>query len=193
MDVHIYVAIVLNYYCDFDRWTSARLLCKESKALVDNLETIYDHGGARTMIRVDMCMCCNRISDVEWIPFPCDNPRISGTNRRYIVCCKRWQCRVSALCSMLSDCEQNNIFLLRRPLMFGENINIPRSDGSVTEGGEYNPNYVVKRDGKCFLNVFWLMDDDVYHKIVPLSYYSQMKPPIIERRSLFTNVVSGPI
>ena len=189
MDVNIYLSIVLDYYHDFDRWTSARLLCKESKALVDNLRVESSCNGARTMIRVNLCMSCNRISDVTWIGYPCDNPRINGVVRRHIVCCKRWHCRVSALCSLLHDCEHNDIFLLRRPLMLGERISIPRSDGSKTEGGEYNPHYVVKKDDSWFVSVFWFLNGDVFHKIVPLMYYTQTKPAILERRGLFANAV----
>lgn len=192
MDVHLYLSILLNYYSDFDRWSTARLLCKESKAKVDGMQMTNDTVGARIMIATNVCMVCDkRTSDPSWIGYPCDEPFVSGKNRRFIVCCKTWQCRVSAVCSLLSDCENDNIFLLKSPLSFGEKITVPRSDGSVTEGASYNSHSVVKKDGRWFVFVFWFQDDGPYYKVVPLSHYTSDEPSVMKRNELFSSVVEA--
>ena len=175
MELHIVISILLDYQQDFWRWIVARTLSKKSKEIVER--RTYDKGvfGRRTLLRQNYCMVCEHTNpEVNWLHYCSDTP----ASQRWISHCQKWPCRASALYSMVSDYRQDQIYVLREPLPFDSDINIPRSDGSVSKG-VVHPGCVIKKKEKWYVSVEWTKDTDTYKKLVPLIYYTKTEPKIM--------------
>tara|TARA_B110001450_G_scaffold243215_1_gene254285 strand:+ start:1133 stop:1675 length:543 start_codon:yes stop_codon:yes gene_type:complete len=172
MDIHIVISILLDYHQEFERWISARTLNRKCKQIVDKRP--YDKGsfGQRTWLMQNLCMICERKNEnVKWVHYCSDTP----DSQRWIAHCRSWPCRASALYSMVEDYRQDNVHVLRTPLGISSEINIPRSDGSVSKG-LFRQGCVIKRNDKWYVSAEWTKDCDNYTKLAPLTYYT-LEPP----------------
>jgi|TARA_B110000967_G_scaffold182807_1_gene201018 hypothetical protein len=176
MEIHIVVSILLDYHQDFEHWISARTVCRTCKKIVDKRS--YNNGtfGRRTFLKQNECMVCERTNpDVKWLHYCSDTP----ASQRWISHCRSWPCRASALYSMVSDYKQDNVHVLRKALGIASDLNIPRSDGSVSKGF-FRQGCVIKQDDKWYVSTEWTTKgSDHYTKLVPLSYYTQDEPKLM--------------
>jgi len=181
MDVHVILRILMDYCEDFQQWKSSRILNTTFKRLVDTKD--YDRGcfGKGTFICTEWCNVCQKGScDVQWLRYQ------AGTigEHRWISHCRTWFCRMSALYSMIEDCKVNGIFLLRRPWQTTKDIVVPRSSGERT-AGHCNPHFVVgNAERHYFVHAEWKQNNQLFYKLVPLSYYTNEHPQIIFQTKL---------
>jgi len=177
MDMFIIVHILLDYYLDTWRWPTARLLNTRSKSIVDKRKVPEDCFGRSSFLRTKWCEICEmNCPDEVWLRYIGDPP---GKNR-WITHCDSWKCRLSAIKSMIADYKINqNAFVLRVPLDLPDKIDVPRSDGSVTEGASYMKFLVVEKHGQKYIPVYWFKGMEKYDKLVPLSYYTNEKPKLM--------------
>lgn len=174
MDLHVVTRILLHYYRNVQQWSLARCLNSQCKHIVDHLKYDADCWGRRTFIRPHFCEICE-----------CSSETCGSINYRaadfvsvfHITHCQDWQCKISAIRSMLNHCKTNNLYPLREPFQESEDIIIPRSDGSETLG-RCNPYYLCWRD-KWLVYTYWNDENEYYTKLVPLSHYTQTSPKFI--------------
>ena len=174
MDLHVVLNTVLNYDHNPAQWAKARLLSRRAKTLVDG--KAYDKGclGRSSFFKEEWCSICQKtcigcvllryIADEH----PC----------RFITHCPTWQCRMSALYSMIEDYKSCGVFLLRVPWQTSNKVKIPRSSGSITDG-YCQKNCIYLRNGQYYVHTKWEMDGESFVKLVPLTQYTEEKPKFI--------------
>ena len=175
MEIHIVISILLDYHQDFWRWIVARTLSKKSREIAER--RTYDKGvfGQRTWLQQNHCMVCERANPaVNWLHYCSDTP----ASQRWISHCRKWPCRASALYSMVADYRQDQVYVLREPLGIDSEINIPRSNGTVSKG-MFRQGCVIKKHGKWYVSAEWTKGGDSYTKLVPLIYYTQDDPKLM--------------
>lgn len=175
IDIHIVLNIVLNYDHDPNQWAKARVLSLHTKTLVDG--KAYDKGcfGRSSFLKVDWCTICQKkCPDCVWLRYTVGDTY----SFRYIVHCPTWHCRMSALYSMINDYKSSGILLLRVPWQKSKNVNIPRSDGSVTQGRCHNDR-VYLRNEQYYICTVWEEDGEQWSKLVPLTHYTDVKPKLL--------------
>lgn len=174
MDIHLVVRLLLDYHRDIFQWSSARCLNKQCKHIVDTKK--YDNGcwGRRSFIRPYFCEVCECQSQTCGMLNYWSADFISML---HITFCQDWQCKISAIRSMLSHCKTNNLYRLRAPFQPRSDVLIPRSDGSQTIG-KCNTKYLFWRD-KWLVYTHWTDGGEDYSKLVPLTYYTQAAPKLI--------------
>ena len=72
---------------------------------------------------------------------------------------------------MRAHCASMDMYFLKTPFQESDEVCIPRSDGSVTQGKCINY-AVVKRDNILYVHTYWISEKMHYNKLVPLSYYT---------------------
>ena len=175
MEIHIVVSILLDYHQDFWRWISARTLSKLSKEIVDRRPYDKECYGRRTFLKQTHCMICERANPaVKWLHYCSDTP----ASQRWISHCRSWPCHASALYSMVADYKADHVYVLREPLGIDSEINIPRSNGTVSKG-MFRQGCVIKKHGKWYVSAEWTKGGDSYTKLVPLIYYTQDDPKLM--------------
>jgi len=176
MEIHIIVSILLDYGSQLENWTSTRLLCTQAKEIVSKKK--YDDGcfGARSMIRTQWCMICQKTSpEAAWLTYSLDNL----TDRRYITHCPTWQCRISALRSMIADYKCNDNVLLRKPWRKETQCEIPRSRGGLSHG-KCKLDGLWFKNGQYYVLTKWDENNETFVKSIPLTYYTNDTPKIID-------------
>lgn len=175
VDIHVVVAIVLYYHKEVSQWSCCRALCTKTKDIVDNWSYDRTCFGRSSFFRQNFCMICQRqCLDCYWLPYIADN-----IPPRMITHCRSWQCRISALLSMIEDYRSKGVYLLRSPLNIPAGpIDIPRTSGHITIG-YYHKTAVVKRHKVLYVSAFWRDDDMEYTKLVPLTQYTVETPKIM--------------
>lgn len=175
MEIYIVISILLDYYQDCWRWIGARTLSKKSKEIVDRRSYEKECVGQRTWLQQNYCMICERANPtVKWLPYCSDTP----ASQRWISHCRKWPCHASALYSMVADYRQDQVYVLRKPLGIDSDINIPRSNGTVSKG-MFRQGCVIKKHGEWYVSAEWTKGDDSYTKLVPLIYYTQDDPKLM--------------
>ena len=175
MDMNLIVSILLDYYWDTWRWTTARALNTRSKSLVDLRKVSDDCYGSFSFLKMHWCSVCHKnCKDETWLRYVGDEM----AHTRWISHCNTWKCRVSALKSMISDYKEKNVHVLRVPIHLDDDIDIPRSDGSFSKG-TYRKGVVIHRDGQYYISAHWRVGMEEYSKLVPLSYYTNEKPKLM--------------
>ena len=92
--------------------------------------------------------------------------------------CNTWQCKLSAVFSMVQYYRQHRMYKLIRPFQDSQEVLIPRSNGSQTHGLAQTE-YVFKRNGQWFVYAYWFVNSDLFYKIVPLDTYSNKTPRVL--------------
>ena len=175
MDLHIVVSIILDYHQDFCQWTSARTLNKKSKEIVDRRPYDKECVGQRMWLKQEECMICQRANPrVKWLQYCSDTP----ASQRWISHCRKWSCYASALYSMVVDYKADGVYILRQPLGIASEINIPRSNGTVSRGW-FRHGCIIKRCEHWYVSAEWTKGDSQYQKLVPLTYFTKEKPKLM--------------
>ena len=153
MDLHIVVSIILDYHQDFCQWTSARTLNKKSKEIVDRRPYDKECVGQRMWLKQEECMICQRANPrVKWLQYCSDTP----ASQRWISHCRKWSCYASALYSMVVDYKADGVYVLRQPLGIESEINIPRSNGTVSRGW-FRHGCIIKRCEHWYVSAEWCL------------------------------------
>lgn len=169
--IHIIVDIILSF-TELKQWVTARTLNREALLSVKQRKYLDDCWGRATFHHMYQCAICNKHqTTLKWLAYPADGPR-----RRFIGHCDTWYCHISAIKSMLSDYEQSNISILRKPWRDTNQVAIPRSDGTTSSGKAKLNFLVVKNGGTRYVHVEWEQNGENYTKIVPLDHYTQTEP-----------------
>ena len=113
-------------------------------------------------------------NDVNWLNYSVN----VSSGSRYITHCDTWHCRISAIKSMLLDCKQNDIYILRNHWQKSKDVIIPRSDGT-TSSGKCQRNYVRLLSHTYCVCVKWCEDGESFTKLVPLKHYTDTPPSIL--------------
>tara|TARA_B110001452_G_C14937027_1_gene327678 strand:- start:172 stop:423 length:252 start_codon:yes stop_codon:yes gene_type:complete len=79
---------------------------------------------------------------------------------------------------MVADYKADHVYVLREPLGIDSEINIPRSNGTVSKG-MFRQGCVIKKHGKWYVSAEWTKGGDSYTKLVPLIYYTQDDPKLM--------------
>ncbi len=176
MDIHIIVSILLDYYTDMRQWSTARCLSHKCREIVS--AQTYDKScwGKRSFIQPHVCDVCERRNSNcgminYWSPnFSC---------MYHIVCCPVWQCKMSAIFSMLTYLQSNRVYMLLKPFRETLKISVPRSDGSTTQGF-CKTRHLVQQNGEWCVYTYWVDEANVeWNKLVPLSHYTKDPPQIL--------------
>jgi len=173
MELHIIVAILLDYNSTIKDWSKSRCLNKEIKNIIDTKKYDKEAFGRHAFIQTNQCSICEKLAqpeDFDWLNYH----QFDRTRIYHIVHCRHWHCHVSAVYSMLGHCASINMYILRQPFQNHKEVSIPRSDGSITHGKCVNT-AVVKRDGKNYVYTYWY-DDNGNHftKLIPLKHYTDV-------------------
>ena len=174
MEIHIILSILLDYCTSIKQWSTARCLNRISKEIVDSKKYDTTCWGRRTFISTVECeICRHKFPTVGAINY------FSGDfiSMLHITHCSHWFCKISAIRSMLEHCKQNNICRLREPFQNSNNVDIPRSNGSVSKGF-CNTEYLIKRD-KCLVYTYWNDESYQYTKLIPLTHYTSNEPKLL--------------
>ena len=174
MEIHIIMSILLDYYTTVKQWSVTRCLNRRFKLLIDTKKYDISCWGRRTFISMVSCdICERRFSTVCAINY------LSGdfTSMLHITHCSHWFCKISAIQSMIEHCKQNNIYRLKKPFQNSINVDIPRSNGSVSKGF-CNTEYIIKRD-KWFVYTYWNDETEQYTKLIPLDHYTSNTPKLL--------------
>ena len=174
MDLYLVVRILVDYNRDIFQWSSARCLNRDCKHIVDTTKYDNDCWGRRSFIQPHFCEVCECQSQTcgmlnYW--------SADFTSMLHITFCQDWQCKISAIRSMLSHCKSNGLYRLRAPFQLPSNVIIPRSDGSQTIG--YCKTFYLFWRDKWLVYTYWTDVGQVYSKLVPLTHYTQTAPKLI--------------
>lgn len=189
MNEDLIIKIMLEFCYDqtIKTWSKTRLLSKEFKKMIDNQKYNKDSWGRRTFISTNTCNICDKKSDPKnynMLMYVADD---INYGRRIITHCKHWLCHLSAIYSMINHYENDNIFLIKN-FQKNNNIIIPRSDGTETNGF-CKTNFVVKKENKYYISTYWYDNNNLkFEKLVPFEYYSKKHPEIISINLLFYNI-----
>lgn len=176
MESHLIVDILLKYLGSLRHWCTARVLCRHTHDIVEQMHYDYDLGGSRSMIDTHRCMNCSKyIENPRWIIYKTLPPAY----RLYTVVCHHYYCQVSALFSMLKYMQSMNIAVLSTPFQETQDIDIPRSNGNITRGIA-NIYGLVYINGTPYIMTRWM--DGLrcdFSKNIPWSHYFEHSPNII--------------
>ena len=177
MDPHVVIRICLRYDSTIGAWSRTRVLNRNFRHLVDTLPD-YDKEciGRATYIPINgYCEVCGRTTSNfsilnYWSP--------SFGSVLHLPHCNTWQCKLSAIFSMVQYYRQHRMYKLIRPFQDSQEVLIPRSNGSQTHGLAQTE-YVFKRNGQWFVYAYWFVNSDLFYKIVPLDTYSNKTPRVL--------------
>jgi len=171
MEVHIIVDILLRYLGNLREWSVARVLCRHTHDIVAKKQYRMDVLGVRSFIRTNRCMCClKHVDEPRWI----SHKAVPVSYMRYTVTCHHYMCQTSALFSMIRDLSTSNIHVLTSPFQVTGDIQIPRSNGTVTSG------QCVTHGLAMIRNQYYVMTRWHDHcKNVPWSHYFDHEPRIV--------------
>lgn len=176
MEPHVVVSILLDYVGSLKAWSSVRTLCRTTCAIAMKKSLKRDVCSARTFIPAHECMSCStKVEKPRWIVFKC----LPLTMRRYIVTCHHWRCQTAGLFSMIDELALQNIVVLKAPFQSDMSIDIPRSDGSTTQGSCITHGLINIRGEYCVMTNWSTLEPALcYTKNVSWSHYFQ-EPPLI--------------
>jgi len=169
MEIHIIISILLDYHGTIKEWSVGRCLNKNVKHIIDSKKYNKEAFGKRTFIQTNQCSICNKNAQ----PPEFDMLNYKHFEMAYhIVHCRHWQCRMSAVYSMIGHYASRNMYILRQPFQKSNKVNIPRTDGSETRGKCIN-NTVLKINNKYYIYTYWHDENgEHYNKLVPFKYYT---------------------
>ncbi len=172
IDINLIIDIILNYDTELRQWSVARLLNTSAKYIVDSKPYNKQCYGRSTFIRTEWCCICEKSNPhATWLR--CDE--IGRPS--YILHCQTWFCRVSAIHSMISQCQDTGRVLLRVPWKKEKSILIPRSDGSESRG-YCKINSLVVKNKEYYVETEWSgLNGEAFTKLIKLSYYSNSENP----------------
>lgn len=175
MEIHLVVRICLDYLGTLDAWASARVLCRDTRAIVRQQPYEFDVFGSRTFIVQNQCMACSkRVESPRWITYKA----LPVVHRRYTVTCRHYRCQVSALFSMLRDLASENIHVLKTPFQAEVDIAVPRSDGSTTPG-RCVTHGLLHFNNAHHVMTWWTDIVHDYQKNIPWTHYHRHAPEFI--------------
>ena len=143
MDIYIILDIVLKYHCEILQWSTARVLNKKMRQLVDSLAYDRDVSTVGTFMRVKWCVCCKKHCDTQFALYYPPDHRAHG---RIITYCSHWFCKISAICTMLEELNKESIHVMRKPFLLDSRIDITRSNGEKTKA-TVEQTWVVEKEG----------------------------------------------
>jgi len=168
MDIQIIVHIVVDYFTTIQQWYIARRLCRGSKELITTKKYNDSCFGKCTVAK--QCMICqHQHPDIVWLHYN------SETIQGQITHCPNWYCRVSALRSMIKHYKEKGCVLLKSPWRPNNDCQIPRSDGSVSDG-TCDTRCLLWRHNVYYVHTGWQYNGQLYTKYVPLTYYTEKIP-----------------
>jgi len=172
----VILRILLDYYTDIRQWSTARVLSRECKQMVDTQPYNTHCWGRRSFIQPHICGICEKTSTrCTTVNYWSAN----FTSMLHIVCCPEWSCKMSAVHSALCHGKSNHMYTLRKPFRETRKILIPRSDGSTTQGF-CKTRYLFRRNGEWCVYTYWVDDaNEEWSKLVPLAHYTKDPPPIL--------------
>lgn len=175
MDIHIVIHILLDYFHDMPQWSIARLLNRATKYIVDTIPIDNTFWGRRSFIMCFVCNICNKhMNTCSMLNYM----SMDNTCMFHITHCPTWQCKMTAIHSMLAHCASYHIYMLSKPFQDTNDVIVPRSDGSHTPGKCHN-NRLYLFDNKLCVFTFWRNRGYEYTKLVPLEHYTDNTPHIM--------------
>lgn len=169
---------IIPFVCDLETVLACRCASREMRARVERMLSAIPFvyfPPSRYLVRMGACHCCGRPIDSDGdrrqILYPFDGTYVPNT----IIVCNSRVCRFNAIRTMVADLKENDLFLLRRPLLDKEeasDVSIPRSNkGPSSTRGMMRTQYLWNAQGQWHVGVDWNEGDAQYQKFVPVERY----------------------
>tara|TARA_B110000438_G_C15799418_1_gene644435 strand:+ start:62 stop:631 length:570 start_codon:yes stop_codon:yes gene_type:complete len=166
---------LLRTFVSYISWNETlryRILSKRFKNVVHEWfwdEEVEDTYPSSCMVSVRVCDVCNKKYDFNinqkmctWYNLP----------RPVYIFCSNKKCIHTIYRNFFQECKNRNIeIVIKRFLQLDKNreIRIPRSNDKITYGSP-NQNYLLNKNGKQLMYVWWCEEEETYSKNIDISH-----------------------